>query len=78
MSEFETNPLSSADAKEGVCTRCGEAGRVWPVEQPADIVLELEWGYARLCLDCWRDLGEFFNTGETDSDPDPPSGGGPA
>lgn len=57
---MESHPLSGANAKEGACTRCDSAGRVWPLEQPADIVMELDWGYAWLCLDCWRDLGHEF------------------
>lgn len=57
---MKSKPLSSEEAREGECTRCGSVGRVWPIEQPAEIVLELEWGYEMACLDCWHDLGEFF------------------
>jgi len=52
--------LSSADPIEGECTRCGDVRRVWPVEYPADIAMEVEWDYARLCLYCWRDMGREF------------------
>lgn len=55
-----SHPLRSEESREGKCTRCHSAGRVWPLEQPAEIVLELDWGYYWLCLDCWRDLGTFF------------------
>jgi len=50
----------SSDAIDGECTRCGDVCRVWAVEYPADIALELEWGYVRLCLDCWREMSEFI------------------
>jgi hypothetical protein len=64
-------PLSDSDAIEGECTKCGDVRRVWPVEYPADIALELEWGYARLCLDCWREMGQFFNSGADESERSP-------
>lgn len=60
----QPNPLSDESAREGMCTRCGNHGRVWPLEQPAEIVLELEWDYYWLCLDCWRALGRFFENRE--------------
>jgi hypothetical protein len=64
-------PLSDSDAIEGECTRCGDVRRVWPVEYPADIALELEWGYARLCLDCWRDMGQFIGNAGDESEQTP-------
>lgn len=66
MSENDTEhqepskTLSDSDAITHECTRCGDVRRVWPVEYPADIALELEWGYAWLCLDCWRRMGRFI------------------
>jgi hypothetical protein len=63
-----SKPLSSKPAKEGMCTRCGAHGRVWSVEQPAEIVLELEWGYCWLCLDCWKKLGRFFQFGKSSTE----------
>jgi len=63
-SEEPKKPFSSSDPHRGKCTRCGEVRRVWPLEQPADIVLELEWGYAWLCLPCWREM-RYFIGGES-------------
>jgi len=51
--------LSTAESHDGECTRCGSVRRVWPVEIPADIALELEWDYSWLCLPCWREMGPF-------------------
>ena len=74
----QSTTLSSESANEGTCTRCGYHGSVWPLNQPAEIVLELDWGYCWLCLDCWQELGRFFDNEsvgtETDRPPELPVG----